>query len=415
MKDYEPNPFTGACVKKMKKVPEINWKDIFRLKLNQNKNINGRDVYGEHLMMRGITQSQINTGHAFLIDLIYDIKYMRNFRFLDEVQKIPAICEIIDNVDESEEPNIVEFGCITNLTKYENEEHMKDNYIIKNIEVSEDNYISGLLKSDNLKELIEQKDIPNLNKKEKSNFTLTNYLKMTTFTPDEINNLTFSNNIIINGRLNKKLNTDRIKTELNFAQINEKADCLFNIKQQLKAELNCKLNNFIKGNNNIFNFKSQTIDSGESLIYLGKISEINLIKISNDMAPEIKESDKEKENGTIEKENNEDDKDIEKENDIIDKENKGKDLEKESEINDEENKENKNIKSKDEKIKMVFLLIILIVIIIIVIVFIIIRIKRAYKLEKKEEIKKKNNDFDLGNKYKATYSDTRVKLKKYKP
>ena len=48
--------------------------------------------------MRGITQSEINTGQAFLINLIYDIKYMRTFRFLDEEKKIPTICEIIDSM-----------------------------------------------------------------------------------------------------------------------------------------------------------------------------------------------------------------------------------------------------------------------------------------------------------------------------
>ena len=86
MEDYEPNPVTGMCVKKMEKLPEINWKDLFRLQFNQKKIINGRDVYGMALVMRGITQSEINTGHAFLVNLVYDIKYSRNYRFLDEEQ-----------------------------------------------------------------------------------------------------------------------------------------------------------------------------------------------------------------------------------------------------------------------------------------------------------------------------------------
>ena len=90
MEDYEPNPITGSCVKKTKEIPEINWKDLFRLQLNQKRNINGRDVYGTSLMMRGITQSEINTGHAFLINLIYDLKYTRNYRILEEEQKIKA-------------------------------------------------------------------------------------------------------------------------------------------------------------------------------------------------------------------------------------------------------------------------------------------------------------------------------------
>ena len=370
MEDYESNPITGACVKKTKKIPEINWKDLFRLQFNQNKIINGGDVYGISLVMRGITQSEINTGQAFLINLIYDIKYMRTFRFLEEEKKIPTICEIIDSVDESDEPNIVEFGCITNLTKYENNEIMKDNIMIKNIEVNEDNYNLGLLKNDNLKELMEETDMSNLNKKSKSNFTLNNYLNIATFFPNDIKNLNFENNITIDGKLNKKLELDTIKTELNLAQNNKRVDCLFSIKKDSKAELNCEFNDNLKETNNIFNFKSKTIDRNNSIIYLGNISEINLIHISNDINPKSTE----KNDGEEDKENN---------------------------------------KKKDEKMKIIFIFVTFIVIIIIVIVVIIIRCKKTFRIQPEEaNNRKRDNNLD---KYIVTYSETRAKLKRYNP
>lgn len=296
---------------------------------------------------------------------------MRTFKFLEEEKKIPTICEIIDSVDESDEPNIVEFGCITNLTKYENNEIMKDNIMIKNIEVNEDNYNLGLLKNDNLKELMEETDMSNLNKKSKSNFTLNNYLNIATFFPNDIKNLNFENNITIDGKLNKKLELDTIKTELNLAQNNKRVDCLFSIKKDSKAELNCEFNDNLKETNNIFNFKSKTIDRNNSIIYLGNISEINLIHISNDINPKSTE----KNDGEEDKENN---------------------------------------KKKDEKMKIIFIFVTFIVIIIIVIVVIIIRCKKTFRIQP-EEANNRKRDNNLDNKYIVTYSETRAKLKRYNP
>ena len=61
-------------MKKTESVPVITWKDIFRLEMNSQKEINGKTIKGPKLNLRGITNSQINTGHAFIIYLIFKIK-----------------------------------------------------------------------------------------------------------------------------------------------------------------------------------------------------------------------------------------------------------------------------------------------------------------------------------------------------
>ena len=142
------------------------------------------------------------------------------------------------------------------------------------------------------------------------------------------------------------------------------------IKKDSKAELNCEFNDNLKETNNIFNFKSKTIDRNNSIIYLGNISEINLIHISNDINPKSTE----KNDGEEDKENN---------------------------------------KKKDEKMKIIFIFVTFIVIIIIVIVVIIIRCKKTFRIQPEEaNNRKRDNNLD---KYIVTYSETRAKLKRYNP
>ena len=81
--------------------------------MNQHKEINGKEIEGPRLILRGLTNSQINTGHAILIYLIFKLYQPRNNRNLEEVIKVPTICEIIDSVNETNnEANIVEYDCI---------------------------------------------------------------------------------------------------------------------------------------------------------------------------------------------------------------------------------------------------------------------------------------------------------------
>ena len=145
--------------------------------MNQQRSISGRPIYGPSLMLRGLTNSQINTGHAFLVYMTFKIKYNRNNRFLEEEKKIPTICQVVDSVDETDdEVNVVEYDCIGNLTEYENEELMNSNSKLNSLE--EDNSDnSGVLENSNFNDLAKETDIDNLETKEKPTYTLDKYFK----------------------------------------------------------------------------------------------------------------------------------------------------------------------------------------------------------------------------------------------
>ena len=119
--DYEINKFTGACIKKSEVIPSVTWKDIYRLNMNGQKEINGQEIEGPSFKLRGITSSEINTRHAFLIYLSFKIRY--DLINPKETIHMPAICEIDNEVNKTDyDINIVDYECIGNNTiedKYE--------------------------------------------------------------------------------------------------------------------------------------------------------------------------------------------------------------------------------------------------------------------------------------------------------
>ena len=82
--NYEVNPASGSCVKKLSKAPAISWKDMFRLTLNAKTQLNSHDLTGFSIYLRGISGNHFPTGHAFLINLIFDVLYNRNLRNIEE-------------------------------------------------------------------------------------------------------------------------------------------------------------------------------------------------------------------------------------------------------------------------------------------------------------------------------------------
>jgi hypothetical protein len=113
--NYEVSPLTGACVRKTDNVPGVYWKDIFRLKMNQNKQIGARRFFGPFLSLRGLTSSQINTGHAFMVLMSFKLHYTRNNRNrnLEEEKSIKTYCQVVESMDETnDETNLVDFDCI---------------------------------------------------------------------------------------------------------------------------------------------------------------------------------------------------------------------------------------------------------------------------------------------------------------
>ena len=115
--NYEVNQFSGSCVLKTEIQPAIIWKDVYRLRLNGQKEINGRIIYGPSLRLRGFTENQINSRHAFLIYLTFKIKHGLRYLQEEDNKTIPAICEIEGEVKENNETaNLVDYDCIGNGT-----------------------------------------------------------------------------------------------------------------------------------------------------------------------------------------------------------------------------------------------------------------------------------------------------------
>jgi hypothetical protein len=279
--DYEVNTLTGSCVKKTEVVPAITWKDIYRLEMNGEKLVNNKYIHGPSLRMRGITSSQINTRHAFLIYLTFQIKHsLRNLE--DEPIKMPAICEVLEGVDEtSDDVNMVEYECIGNQTN----DMDLSNYKLDNIE--EGNNPNSLKKS-NLNELVSQikSELGDLGKLEnilESSFTYEDLMKIVIFQMNErIENIQaddFKFNFKIDGKLSKDITQKEItiKKEFELSEVDTKANCAFRIGLNKIADLSCDLN--VENHKDIktFSFKTSQINTDNNEIYLSKFNDIVLI------------------------------------------------------------------------------------------------------------------------------------------
>ena len=358
-KDYEVNPITSSCNKKMETAPDITWKDILKLQMNQNKTINGREIYGLSLLLRGLTNSQINTGHAFLIYLIFQLKNTNNnIRNLEEQIKIPAICEIVDSVDETNDDiNIVEYECIGNMSLKEKEKLNLNDYSLSKLEQKEQDNI-GIIGKNNFNEIVSKTDFSNLENKKKSTFTLGNLVELTTFKMYEIKNQTSDNyifNFSIKGEINKELETDIIEGKFELNEIkNKSANCKLIIKENKKADLNCTINVEKYKDYKIFSFKTSEIISEKNKIYLLNMNKINLIH------EEIK---------------------------IFNDENNGKGIKEDN--NDKENKDNKDYKEANENIKNKNAKLIIIIIPITIFIFLVLLSLTIFIILKKCKNKKK--------------------------
>ena len=145
LENYEVNPATGSCVKILPKPPAISWKDLYRLEVNKQTILNSQKLYGFSVYLRGISYNQINTGHAFLIDITFNIFHNRNLRNIEEngteteteELKVPTYCQIISNTDEvKNKVNLIDYYCLGNRT---GEDETRENEIsLKKIEMSND-------------------------------------------------------------------------------------------------------------------------------------------------------------------------------------------------------------------------------------------------------------------------------------
>ena len=293
LNNYEVNLATGSCIKKMEKSPIISWKDIFRLMLKSEKEINGRIIFGPLIYLRGITIDDISTGHAFLVNLIFSIKY--TLRNLEERINVPTICEVIDGVNKTcNDINIVEYECIGNRTF---EDYLDSNKIIlEDIKpIKNDN---NFLERTNFEEIVSEFNLSEIENKINSSFSDKNLSEIVLFNIDNITNQTSFNyvfNFTIDGQLNKYLEPTILDSKLKLMEINKTFDCKFNIRENQKANLYCYLN--LEGNENhkIFTFKTFEIKNRESSIYLSNLDEVKLIHEEK----EIKEEEENKKNNYL--------------------------------------------------------------------------------------------------------------------
>ena len=242
---------------------------------------NGRTLYGPMMRMRGITNSQINTGLAFIVYMTFKVMVTRNNRVLEEDEKVPAICEVLDSVDESPDDfNIVEYDCIANYT---GEKNLSESSLGK-IEEDED---SSVLGKTNLDEVINETDVSTLVEKKRPNYTVSNYVSTVTFEINEVKNITSDNyyfNVSIPGKLNKESNAETIDVKMKFFEINDEANCTFEIKEDnISAQLNCEVDLKEHKDVNSVSFKTFEIGDKSKPVYLSKINEISLV---NEIEPE---------------------------------------------------------------------------------------------------------------------------------
>jgi hypothetical protein len=316
LSNYAVNSITGSCVEKSEIVPAITWKDIFRFNLNSNKTINGRTIFGPSLMLRGITSSQINSRHAFLVYLTFKINAGR--RILEEEEKIiPAICEISTQVKEDENKNIsmVDYECIGNNSNNDN----LNNYKLSKINEGDND---GILKKSNLEKFENVGDIAN---KEYPSYTIKNLANTIVFNIDKIENQTSENYIFdfkIDGKLDKEMKPIVFGTQLDLNEIEDKINCNFEVEKYNNANLNCSLNIEKYKDIDIFSFKTLNISNNEREIYLSRIDEIKLI--NGDKKEGSPSGGKEEE----EEEKKEEEKEKEKEKEEDENKGKNNDLEK---------------------------------------------------------------------------------------
>ena len=287
LSNYEVNSITGQCVEKTEEVTAITWKDVYRLEMNGETDRNGLIYNGPSLILRGITSSQINTKHAFLIYLTFKIK-VSNVRNLEDEEnkiKIPAICEAMNSVNESSNNvSIIDYECLSNYT---NENKDLNNFELEGIQESNND---GLLKKGNLDKILENKTIEDLQKEEPT-FTIEELMKYVTFEMNEIKNQIAINYIFdfkIEGKLNKEMSKININADLDLNEIEEKINCNFTVEDNKKANLNCKLDINDYKDQKIFSFKTSEINDENNNIYIAKLDEVLLLN-------DIKE-DKDKKN-----------------------------------------------------------------------------------------------------------------------
>ena len=297
--DYEVDQSSGQCIKKAINPPIITWKDIFRLILNSQLTINGMTIYGPSLILRGITKSEIISGHAFLITLVFSIKLSRNLEEVGEqgingtsLLNVPAICQTVDHYDETKNKiNIVDYQCIGNRT---GEDQFKETEVALT-NIKENNTFSDYLTKSNFEEMANDIDFENITNKDTSSFTLSMASEVVIFEMEGDNFYQKSDNytyeFTINGKINKDLENQTIKGKFKLVEIkNVSGNCEINIREKKNADIKFNINLEKYPQYKVVSLKTIEIQNKNSNIYFDKLNDIKLIHKGVDEEKEEKET-----------------------------------------------------------------------------------------------------------------------------
>ena len=196
------------------------------------------------------------------------------------------VCQLIgDGVDESEdEPNMVEYYCMGNLTSSENyqlNELAGDDIGVANLK-EDSNKNKGIIMPTN----IDSMSFANI-QETKSQFSLNKFLNTLTFIPKEIKNQTskdYNFEFTIQGNISGEVDKLILATDIPLVEVEKSAECNLNIEDKL-ADLICMINlKEYKDDYDTFSLKSFIYEDELRTIIFSQLNEIYLININDEAA-----------------------------------------------------------------------------------------------------------------------------------
>jgi hypothetical protein len=262
-------------MKKGAEIPSIIWKDIYDIKKKDHFSIK----------LRGITTSQINKGHSFLIILTFKKKQrLRNLQGEKDSIKMDGICITDMEVEQyNNEIQIVDYTCKGNNTD-------NINLTDYSLELIEDGNNQKFLMPSNIKELTYElnEKYGNLDNKgsfSSPSFTLDTFFKIT-FTvkgKEEFKAKNYKFNFKIDGVLSNNLDSkSSTNGYLNLVEIDAKVNCEFTPDSDSNAHLTCDFNAEEYKDIKEFSFKSSEISYGDYNINIYDLYKITLINGENE-------------------------------------------------------------------------------------------------------------------------------------
>ena len=298
---YELNQYTGFCFSKITTtVPSVTWKDIYRLNMNDQKEIKGKIYNGPSIKLRGITKSKINSEHIFLINLIFKVKH--SLRSLEDIIYVTAICQIDNGVEKTEDDiNVVDYECMGNTT-------VDDNYILSGIEeLDNERIISTELSKLNeiINEVIQSGE--DLTKKDDSVFPDSDNIAVFTIEENEKNKSSINSvfNFNLSGTINKDISLSPqtvYDVEIELYNITDKPKFKLYIGNNRNAKLNVYLElNNDKNKENIYFGNTEIKINDNKYLYAPVLNELILKNDKVTQAGQQKDNKKKNDGGNFKK------------------------------------------------------------------------------------------------------------------